>query len=147
MAAKYPKYSQEALEAVAKRLSSRLPPMIGGLKIESSRMVTVLDRRDRYRKEGLLGGERFSFSSVYAGKSGKLIFCFKPSRPVDYKQIEVGQHEIEQVFPSVIEAVEELLETDLGTYLKEYSQVYEEKEMARELAEKKETYGSNWGMF
>ncbi len=147
MAPKHPKYSQDALEAVARRLSSYLPDKATKLTVKSAQMMTVLDRRDRYRKEGLLGGEVFNFASVYAGKSGKLIFCFKPTRPTDYKRIEVGQHDLEKVFPTVMALVEDYLETDLASYLDNYSAVYVEKETAKELAEKKETYGSNWGMF
>lgn len=147
MVAKSPKYSKDALEAVAARLSSRLPEKLGKLRNESSRMVTVLDRRDQYKKEGLLGGETFTFASIYAGKSGKLIFCFKPTRPAGYKRIEIGQHEIAAIFPDVMDSVERLLSSDLDTYLRDYSVVYEEKEEAKLLAEKQEVYGSSWGMF
>lgn len=141
------KYSKDALEAVARRLSSRSDLSERVLKVEKPLMVTTLNRRDQYRKEGLLGGEQFKFTSVYAGKSGKLIFCFRPIRPADYKRIEAGASELEKLFPSFLDDVESFLETDLDTYLESYSEVYEEKEREEQMAQNRAKYGSSWGMF
>lgn len=141
------KYSRDALNAVADRLSRH--ESLRGYKVENARseVVTILNRRDQYRKEGLLGGEKFQFQSVYAGKSGQLIFCFRPLRPADYKRIELNVSQLEKLFSSFLQEVEAILETDLDNYLDSYSSVYEEKEAAVELAQKQEAYGSKWGMF
>lgn len=140
-------YSKDALEAVARRLSGRDDLKEPSFEIKSGCMATIVDRRDKYKKEGLLGGEKFKFFSAWAGKSGKLIFRLKPTRPAGYKFVEFNHDDLEKYFPKLTGMIENVLETDIKTYLDNYSSVYEEKEAAIELAEKQKQYGANWGMF
>ena len=138
---------KDAMEKIAKRLTTQAELKGVNWIIKSACMVATLNRRDQYKTEGLLGGEIFKFSSVYVGKSAKLIFCFAPSKPKTYKRVEFDENKLKEALPDFVEKLEEILESDIGTYLKNYLGFHEKEKIAADLAKHQEIYGQDWGIF
>lgn len=67
------------LDGLAKRLSDSFLKYAGpAFELNQPLTATMKNRMGQYRKHPLIGGEEFTPTSAYMGKSGKMIIVFRP---------------------------------------------------------------------
>lgn len=113
--------------------------------------LTILNRKDQYKKHPFLGGESFRLASVYVGKRGDLIFVFVPDFPVEFRFVEVMQKDLYMSFSSG--AIQAYLDEITGGW-SEWLERMDGVEDSHKLSEAKEkikkeigVYGGSFGAF
>lgn len=147
------KVSQDALQIVAERLMNH--PGICDIidtsvfKLAKPGMLTVKGRfkNGEYKKHPFLGGELVRLMSIYGGKSGRLIFVFKPKTPSgDFQFIEVSEDQLDYV-EMFIGAVDLAISCSLTDFINENATTLAIAETAAEEERIDAIYGDRWGLF
>jgi hypothetical protein len=147
------KLSQDTLQIVAERLMDH--PGICDIidssifKLAKPGMLTVKGRykNGEYKKHPFLGGELVRLMSVYGGKSGRLIFVFKPKTPSgDFQFIEIPEDHLD-----ALEMFREAVDMAIGEPLTAFISnnvaplIVEETKAEEERIDT--VYGDRWGLF
>lgn len=106
-------------------------------------------RQGDFRNFPFMGGEEFRFNSAYVGKSGSIIYVFKPAYPVaDFQFFEINALKID-AFPTFKKVIEKIVSSGMSMdmYEAEYKVIFEEKDQQERQQEKLDNYGNAWGSF
>lgn len=148
-----PKLSQDVLQVVAERLTEtdavKSIMRDGVYKLEKPGMYVVKGRfkSGEYKKHPFIGGEAFSLLSIYGGKSGKLIFVFKPKVPSgDYQFLELAQDQLKDM-AMFSDSLSLELGMSLDDFIKANGEHLAKEEEKIEEARIAHSYGDRWGLF
>lgn len=83
-------------------------------EVDGPHSLTIFRHSGQYAKRPFIGEEQFIPVSVYLGKRGDLIYCFRPNAwgPTEYKHIEVPGKDVENVFKGFREFLVRVLDED-----------------------------------
>ena|GEM_PF-2241991 len=132
--------SKAALEKLAAEMQKGFESAKPVVTLLAPESLTVLMTSKGYQKAGHIGGEEFVPQSIYLGKKGKLIACFKPREAAAYQHAEMPVDDALVKMAGFAEAAEASCADGYKSRMNDIKKEVTQQRDAERLAEKADVY-------